>query len=170
MACARASPAPADDNGGKPAGLLGPPGQRGVTGRQEHQVVHVRAGHADGPVVIHDEQVRKHVPALRTGEVLEGQHDHQVGRGGLTLGDALGLAGREVGLAGREVRLAGEVGRTGACLQWPVVAHDTEGNSFGTFYGSACGGFASDMRRICAMSVGRVFNCRYAAKPPLYGR
>jgi len=90
-----ARPAPPDHHGRQPAALLGPPGERRVPGRKEHQVVHVGAGQAQRPFVVHDEQAAGAV-ALRAGPVLD-RHDHdQVRRGGLSLRYAFPLPVRKV--------------------------------------------------------------------------
>jgi hypothetical protein len=89
-------PAPADHHRRQGAGLLRPAGERGVPGGQEHQVVHVGAGEAERPLVVHDQQVAR-AAALGAGPVLNRLDDHQVGRRGLTRDDPLAPLGRKVG-------------------------------------------------------------------------
>ena len=73
---ALAGPTPPHDDGGEPAGLFRPPGQCGVAGRQEDQVVHVRAAHAQRTRIVHGEQVARAVATVGAGEVLDGLDDH----------------------------------------------------------------------------------------------
>ena len=65
-----ARPAPPDHHRGQGAGLLRPTGERGVAGRQEYQVIHVGAGQAERPLVVHDQQAVR-AAALGTGPVLD---------------------------------------------------------------------------------------------------
>jgi hypothetical protein len=58
-------PAPPDDDRRQAARLLGPPGERGVAGREELQVVQVGAGQAQRARAVHDQQVAVAVAAAR---------------------------------------------------------------------------------------------------------
>jgi hypothetical protein len=91
-----ARPAPPDHDRRKDAGLLRPAGQRGVAGRQEHQVIHLGAGQAERPLIVHDQQAAR-AAALGTGPVLDRLNDNQIGRSGLALGDAFAFSGGSVG-------------------------------------------------------------------------
>jgi hypothetical protein len=71
-------PAPADDHGRQAARLAGAAGQRGVTRRDENQVVKVGAGQAQRTRLVHDEEVPGAV-ALGARPVLDRRDGHEVG-------------------------------------------------------------------------------------------
>jgi hypothetical protein len=91
-----AGPAPPHHHRRQPAGLLRPAGQRGIPGRQEHQVVHVGAGQAQRAGAVHDQQVTGAL-ALRALPVPHRLDDHKVRRRVLRPGDLLSLAFGRVG-------------------------------------------------------------------------
>src|SRR5215211_2762079 len=81
-----AGPAEADHDRSKAARLLRPPRERRVARRQEDEVVHVRAAHADRPLLLHHDQAAV-ASALGAGPRVErGDHD-QVRRSALALGE-----------------------------------------------------------------------------------
>jgi hypothetical protein len=91
-----ARPAPPDHHRRQEACLLRPAGERGVAGRQEHQVIHVGTGQAERPGVVHDEQVAG-AAAFGARPVPDRLDDDEVSRSGLTLDDALALRGGNAG-------------------------------------------------------------------------
>jgi LysR family transcriptional regulator, transcription activator of glutamate synthase operon len=81
---ALAALAPLHHDGGQPAGLLRPAGQRGVPGRQELKVVHISAGQAERTSFVHDQEVAGAL-AFRALPVPHRDDDHQIGRSGQLL-------------------------------------------------------------------------------------
>ena len=71
-------PAPAHDDSRQAARLPGAAGQRGVTCRDEDQMVHVGAGQAERARVVHDEEIAG-AAAASAGPVPDRQDDDQVG-------------------------------------------------------------------------------------------
>jgi hypothetical protein len=68
-----------------PAVGLRPPGQSGVAGRQERQMIHVRTADAHRPRLLHHQQTAADRPAHRASEVLHRRDHHQVRWAALTL-------------------------------------------------------------------------------------
>ena len=59
-------------------------------------MIHVGAGQAERPLFVHDQQAVG-AATLGAGPVLDRLDDNQVGRSGLTLGDAFTLSGGNIG-------------------------------------------------------------------------
>jgi len=74
-------------------------GQRGVAGRQEHQMVHLRARHAHRARVLHDQQPAALCSADRAGEILQRRDHDKLGRTAPAFGEARTLL---IGELGRE--------------------------------------------------------------------